>query len=70
MSEAGERATLYGSTSGGAALLGITQIGTATGALGVKTLALIGIVSNPVTAAIAGGIVVGTAVYALTKLTG
>ena len=69
MSHATERATRYGSVSGVSALLGITKIGTATASVGVKTLTLIGIASNPITAAIAGGIVVGTAVYALTKLT-
>ena len=68
MSEAAERATLYGSASGGAALLGVTKIGTATTAIGIKTLAFIGIAANPITAAIAGGIVVGAAVYALTEL--
>lgn len=69
MTDAAEKSALYGSASGVSALLGITKIGAATSSLGVKTLALLGLASNPVTAAIAGGVVVATAVYTLTKLT-
>ena len=63
-----ERAALYGSVSSVSAILGTKGIGVATGSLGMKTLAILGIASNPITAAIAGGIVVAGAVYALTKL--
>ena len=69
MSRARERSTLYGGTSGVAAIFGFTKIGVATATLGTKTLALIGVAAtNPITAAIAGAVVVGTVVYGLTKL--
>ena len=69
MSKARERGALYGSVSGVSAIFGFPQIGAATATLGAKTLALLGIAAiNPITAAVAGGIIVGTAVYGLTKL--
>ena len=69
MSRARERGALYGGASGVSAIFGITKIGAATATLGTKTLGLIGIAAtNPITAAIAGAVIVGTVVYGLTKL--
>ena len=63
-----ERGALYGGASGLSALLGVPKIGLATASLGIKALTLVGIAANPITAAVAGAVLVGVAVYGLTKI--
>ena len=67
--EAKEKGLLYGSASAVSALFGVPKIGAATATLGSKTLSILGVASalNPVTAAIAGGVIIGAVTWALTK---